>query len=79
VTVGGVRRNGGVVFNVTAQGDRILMQDGVRQALAGQGDVANLEPKAAPAFLAACVAGNAGGGIGIEDGDGYLTLTATMP
>ncbi|GHF22482.1 histidine phosphotransferase [Kordiimonas sediminis] len=64
-----------IVLSVTAE--RIILQDIVRKTLLGKVAEADLEPRSAPAYLAASVAKEMGGAINIEDGDNSLVIRAT--
>lgn len=52
--------------SVKGEGQRIILQDGVRAALEGKVDEASLDPRAAPAFLAHTVSSSCGGAISVE-------------
>lgn len=75
-----VSRNGdGIILDVMAEGQRVLLSDGVHEALSGAADVHALSPKAAPAFLAREISLSAGGDFEWSEGEGQqLTLTATL-
>lgn len=79
VTVLATSNGGGVVMDVKAEGQRVLLADGVHEALSGGADVKALSPKAAPAFLAREISLSAGGAFDWSEGDGsQLALTATL-
>ncbi len=79
VTVSATARSGDIDIQVTAAGERVLLVESVRNALSGEIDLAELDPKAAPAYLARTIAAEVGGQVGWKDGDGQLTLTASLP
>jgi len=79
VTVQASSNGDGVVLVVKAEGQRVLLADGVHEALSGGADVKALSPKAAPAFLAREISLLAGGTFDWSEGDGnQLALTATL-
>lgn len=66
-------------LQISATGDRIIMQDIVKQTLRGKIGPAELEPRNAPAYLAASVAGEMQGEIMVDDSaEGILILKATI-
>lgn len=79
LTVGGSRSNGFTAIEVEARGQRILLSEGVHEALSGTAGVAGLTPKAAPAFLAREIAIANGGGLDWSEEHGQtLRLSATL-
>lgn len=66
-------------LQVSAKGDRIIMQEIVKETLCGEIGQAELEPRNAPAYLAASVAGEMGGAITVDNhSEGELILKATI-
>lgn len=79
IAVLGREQDGKLVIEVTAQGERLLIADGVDMALSGEVDVAALSPKAAPAYLAAATASEKGGKVEWAERDGgQLHFLATL-
>lgn len=68
------------VISVRGEGARVIVQDEVKAALAGTLSEDDLEPRAAPAYLAQAVAAEIGGKINqVEVGDTLAHIEAVLP
>ncbi|WP_262690893.1 histidine phosphotransferase family protein [Kordiimonas aestuarii] len=80
ITVTVADNDGMSVIRVRGEGERVIMQDEVKAALAGKLDEDDLEPRAAPAYLAHAVATEAGGNTTVaEIDDKTVELVAKLP
>ncbi len=60
-------------------GDKIILQDSIKKALAGQLDESELEPRTAPAFLASGIIFDRGGSVLVDEpSDNILSLSAKL-
>lgn len=68
-----------VTVSVVGEGQRVILQKPVREALEGNLAEEDLDPRAAPAFLASAVAKETGGNIVVEAiGDTNIAVSATL-
>lgn len=68
-----------ISISVTAKGERFVLQDKARAALSGELDEAEIDPRSAPAFLAAQLARQLGGSTEIVDcSDTGITLESVL-
>ena len=66
-------------ITVTAEGERFILQDKARAALAGELDQAEMDPRTVPAFLAVQLARQLGGAVEISGcSEAGITLKATL-
>ncbi|TNE66668.1 MAG: histidine phosphotransferase [Alphaproteobacteria bacterium] len=80
LTVRMVEKHGDIAIDIEGSGERIIMQPAVRAALAGTLSEQDLDPRTAPAYLAAWVAGSQAGSIKIVDiAETSVHVSATMP
>lgn len=60
-------------------GDKIILQDSIKKALAGELDESELEPRTAPAFLASGIIFDRGGSVYVDEpSDNILSLSAKL-
>ena len=70
---------GQLALSVEAEGQRIILQDVVKAGLLGDVDEDDLEPRNAPAYLAACVAKELGSALSVEQtGETGLSIKAVI-
>ncbi|WP_417451555.1 histidine phosphotransferase family protein, partial [Kordiimonas sp.] len=80
ITVTMTEDDGMSVITVRGTGNRVILQSEVRAALAGELSEEDLEPRAAPAYLAWAVATEAGGSTAVTETDEKnVELTAKLP
>lgn len=66
-------------IQINADGERVILSEDIRTALEGAAKEKDLEPRSAPAYLAAAVASELGGSITIETLENQkLSLSATI-
>jgi len=69
----------GLALTVAGSGQRIIMQETVKEGLLGNLEENELEPRNVPAYLAACVASELGSTLKVElDGETDLTVKAII-
>ena len=74
-----VQTRSGYEIKIQGQGNRIILQQSVKAALEGALDEADLEPRAAPGFLAYTVAKESGGSINVAKlSDTEIEITASL-
>jgi histidine phosphotransferase ChpT len=77
--VGAEVRNGNIEIAIRAEGDRLVLDPELRNALTGTADEANLAPRAAAAWLAHRIAQGCGGSIQVsEQGAPFLLFGAVL-
>jgi histidine phosphotransferase ChpT len=78
--VGAERRNGSLEMVIRAEGPRILLDPKLRETIAQGHSGGEVEPRAAGAWLAHTLAGEAGGSIQLSDpADPALLIGVTLP
>jgi histidine phosphotransferase ChpT len=78
--VGAERRNGALEMVIRAEGPRILLDPKLRETIAQGHSGGEVEPRAAGAWLAHTLAGEAGGSIQLSDpADPALMIGVTLP
>ncbi|HMI41161.1 MAG TPA: histidine phosphotransferase family protein [Sphingomicrobium sp.] len=78
--VGAEAKDGGTELVIRAEGPRILLDPSLRETLLRGSSDGTVEPRAAGAWLAHSLAGEAGGSIKLSDpGDEVLVMGATLP
>jgi histidine phosphotransferase ChpT len=78
--VGAERRNGSLEMVIRAEGPRILLDPKLRETIAQGQSGGEVEPRAAGAWLAHTLAGEAGGSIQLSDpADPALLIGVTLP
>ena len=78
--VGAEAKDGGIELVIRAEGPRILLDPNLRETLLRGSSDGTVEPRAAGAWLAHSLAGEAGGSIKLSDpGDEVLVMGATLP
>ncbi len=65
-------------LSIEANGERIILQDTLKACLLGEVDDDDLEPRTAPAYLAAVVVQELGGTLEIDQTDQNLTVRASV-
>jgi len=72
-------KDGQLALDVTGEGLRIILQDAVKAGLLGELEEDELEPRNAPAYLAACVAKELGSSLHVElDGETRIEVKALI-
>jgi histidine phosphotransferase ChpT len=78
--VGAEAKHGGIELVIRAEGPRILLDPNLRETLLRGSSDCQVEPRAAGAWLAHSLAGEAGGSIKLSDpADEVLVIGATLP
>ncbi|MEX0297944.1 MAG: histidine phosphotransferase family protein [Kordiimonas sp.] len=65
-------------LSVEASGERIILQDTLKDCLLGKVDDEDLEPRTAPAYLAAVVVEELGGTLALDQTDEKLTMRVSV-
>ncbi|UTW54553.1 histidine phosphotransferase family protein [Kordiimonas sp. SCSIO 12610] len=67
------------IMSMKMVGDKIILQDSIKTALAGDLNEDDLEPRTAPAFLASNIVFGRNGNVSVDDSiDGELTISAKL-